>query len=67
MAHLNKVALRGQTWRRLYDPWDGSVLEMDENKARLSLQNMSRADLKMEMGIKNPTKLYEFWGFVDGG
>lgn len=23
--------------------------------------------VKMEIGIKNPTKLYEFWGFVDGG
>ena len=61
MAQLKKVAIRGQTWRRLYDPWDGSVLEMDENKARLSLQNMSRVDLKMEMGITRAMVTEEIW------
>jgi len=60
-ASLGEVALKGQKWRLQYDPWEGVVVEINEDRAQIVLRNMSRPDLELQMYLGRALVDEESW------
>ena len=52
-AAVGKAALRGKEWRLIYDPWDGFVVDVSEERVLVNLKNVAEPicpELQMFLG-----------------